>query len=137
MHGQSRRSDLKTKMADIFEVPETEYLELEEIDFDEDIPIVGDILPADDIDSDVIVDENELYEHGENDDDENIHFEIPTIVSVDEEGVEFVKEESFDDDTTSTDKAKKKYPQRSRKPKSNDITPTTTTSSEELATTRL
>uniref|UniRef100_A0A7M5VA38 Uncharacterized protein n=1 Tax=Clytia hemisphaerica TaxID=252671 RepID=A0A7M5VA38_9CNID len=101
---------------------ETEYLGLEEIDFDEDIPIVGDIFPADDIDSDVIVEENELYEHGENDNDENIDFEIPTIVSVDEEGVENVKEESFDEDTTSTDEAKKKYPKRARKTKPNDTT---------------
>jgi len=43
---------------------------------------------------DIVVDENELFEHGDCDDDENIHFEIPTIVSVDEEGLEYVKAES-------------------------------------------
>ncbi|XP_066911872.1 uncharacterized protein [Clytia hemisphaerica] len=98
---------------------ETEYLELEEIDFDEDIPIIGDVIPQDEVDIDIVVDENELFELGDRDDDENIHFEIPTLVSVDEEGLEHVKVESFVDDTT------KKYPQRKRNSKTKKENPAT------------
>ena len=101
-------------MADKVDLEEIEYLELEEIDFDEDIPIIGEVIPPDTDAPDVVVDENELFEHGDCDYDENIDFEIPTIVSVDEEGIEHVKGENPEPPSTNSTK---KYPQRIQKDK--------------------
>ena len=134
MHCTDRGESERRKMADIFEV-DTEYLGLEEIDFDEDIPIVGSIFPVDDVESNVIVDEDELFEHGDQNIDENIDFEIPTIVTVDEEGLENLKEESYDSDSTPASKISKKYPKRNKKTKSINTTVHPPSSTTTLTTT--